>query len=134
MALQLAPYVHFPNNDCAAAFAFYGSVFDAQPTILRGSDMQAEGMDPNMVMHAELKLGDGATLYGSDDCMGQKIKPQGFEACIFTDDEEQGRRWFAGLSEGAEIHLPIDTKEWGDVYGQLTDRFGLTWAINVNQR
>lgn len=135
MQTYLAPYVHYPTNCAAEAFTAYGKVFGVEPTILRGKDMPAgaapEGGD-DLVVHAQLKT-DAFTLYGSDDCMGTRTPMQGFEVCIFADDSEQARTWFEQLAaEGAEVHVPLQQQPWGSTYGQFTDRFGLTWAFNLD--
>ncbi|OYN98102.1 hypothetical protein CGZ95_12870 [Enemella evansiae] len=134
MQTYLAPYVHYPTNCAAEAFAAYGKVFGAEPVILRGTDMPG-GTPPGaeeLVVHAQLKT-DDFTLYGSDDCMGTQTPMQGFEVCIFADDTAQTRGWFEQLSaDGAEVHVPLAEQPWGSVYGQFTDRFGLTWAFNLD--
>lgn len=133
MASHLAPYVHFPENNAAEAFAFYGTVFGCEPEILRVGDASMPGtedMDPKLVMHAQIQSPDGINLYGSDDCMSQQTKPQGFEVCIMTDDPDKAAAWFEALSEGGRVDLPYATQPWGDTYGQVCDRFGLEWAVN----
>ena len=40
---------------------------------------------------------------------------------------------FAALGEGGEITTPLAEQMWGDVYGDLTDKFGIIWAFNVGQ-
>jgi PhnB protein len=35
------------------------------------------------------------------------------------------------LAEGATIHEPLGPAAWGPAYGMLTDRFGVTWVLDV---
>ena len=35
------------------------------------------------------------------------------------------------LSEGATIYVPLEKAPWGDSFGQLTDRFGVRWMVNI---
>lgn len=133
MPSHLAPYIHFPQNNAAEAFAHYGNVFGCEPSIQRAGDMPMPGNEQlpgERVIHAQIQSPDGIDLYGSDDCMNQQITPQGFEACIMTDDEQKAKAWFDGLAEGGSVDMPFAPQPWGDSYGQLTDRFGTKWAIN----
>lgn len=34
-------------------------------------------------------------------------------------------------SSEAEISMPFELAPWGDHYGQVTDRFGVMWAVVV---
>lgn len=34
-------------------------------------------------------------------------------------------------STGASIELPFEQAPWGDHYGQVKDRFGVLWQIDV---
>ncbi|NUS17689.1 MAG: VOC family protein, partial [Streptomyces sp.] len=29
--------------------------------------------------------------------------------------------------------VPLDKQMWGDVFGMCTDRFGVTWMVNIAQ-
>ena len=43
------------------------------------------------------------------------------------------RAWFAALSEGGEVHVPLEKQVWGDEFGQVADRFGVVWLVNIAQ-
>ena len=36
-----------------------------------------------------------------------------------------------GLAEGGRIDLPLEKAPWGDYFGQLTDKFGISWMVNI---
>ena len=38
---------------------------------------------------------------------------------------------FEGLSNGGRVDMPLAKQFWGDTYGQLTDRFGIHWMVNI---
>ena len=35
------------------------------------------------------------------------------------------------LSDGATITEPLKTAPWGDAFGICTDKFGVTWMVNI---
>ena len=47
------------------------------------------------------------------------------------DDAESLRSRFEGLAEGGTVDMPLEKQVWGDEFGQLTDRFGIGWLVNI---
>jgi len=37
------------------------------------------------------------------------------------------------LSAGASIAQPLARAPWGDSFGMLKDRFGISWLVNIQQ-
>ncbi len=46
-------------------------------------------------------------------------------------DEKQLTEYFNNLAEGERITMPLAKQFWGDIYGQLTDKFGIHWMVNI---
>ena len=38
--------------------------------------------------------------------------------------------WFAALADGGTVDVPFEKAPWGDHFGQVTDRYGVTWMFN----
>jgi PhnB protein len=47
-----------------------------------------------------------------------------------TDVDEIRAAW-AGLAEGAVIRQELAASAWAPIHGMLTDRFGVTWVLDV---
>jgi PhnB protein len=43
-------------------------------------------------------------------------------------------RYFDGLAAGGKVDMPLGKQFWGDTYGQLTDKFGMHWMVNITAR
>lgn len=121
------PYISFGGN-ALEAFEFYKSVFGGTLHTLTG---EAFGMSPDIIMHAHLETADGWTIMGADseeaagDVTRMNVTIGGPAA-----DLEKAEKWYAALAEGGEGYFPLEKQQWGDVYGQLKDKFGVTWAFN----
>jgi PhnB protein len=37
------------------------------------------------------------------------------------------------LSAGGQVRVPLEKQMWGDEFGQLVDRFGIPWMVNITQ-
>ena len=129
MAVQLIPYLTFDGN-AREAMTFYASVLGGTPTFSTFGENFPEGGDG--IMHAYLRTDAGLELMASDT-FGDMPAPSGSAVTLslIGDDAEAQRRWFAGLSEGGEVTMPLEQQMWGDEYGEFTDKFGNHWSVNV---
>jgi PhnB protein len=41
------------------------------------------------------------------------------------------REMFDKLCEGGEVKMKLEKMPWGDIYGQLTDKFGVDWMMDI---
>jgi PhnB protein len=137
---RLHPYLNFAGN-AEEAFEFYKQVFGGDfSSVVRFKDMPVEGMtipdqDQDKMMHISLPIGEDNILMASDalESLGQQLV-QGNNAYVSVqpDSREEADRIFNGLSEGAEIEMPIADQVWGDYFGSLKDKFGVMWMVNYS--
>ena len=78
----------------------------------------------------------GSRLMASDPPPGMESSPQdsSITVSLSGEDEDKLRGFWDKLTEGAEIHMPLERQMWGDVFGQFTDRFGIRWMLNITRR
>lgn len=122
----------------AAALDFYQSVFGGQTHVLtfgQGGALPADHPAADLLMHGELR-GDVVTLQASDVPEGvvpfEVVHGNHLHLCLQSDDVAEGRRWFDALADGGEVRMPFAVQMRGDHYGQVTDRFGIQWMVNVH--
>ncbi len=135
-------YLAFKGN-CMEAFNFYKSVFGGEfPYIGKFSDMPPqEGMPPlpeselDKIMHISLPISKETVLMGSDtpESFRQNIVVgNNFSISINTETIEEADRIFGELSDGGKVTMPMDKTFWGAYFGMFTDKFGVSWMINVD--
>ena len=134
------PYLFFGGR-CEEALEFYRTAIGAEiEMLMRYKDapeqppdgMLAPGFE-NKVMHASFRIG-ATVLMASDGCGGpEEGKFDGFSLSIAVQSEEEADRFFAALSEGGTVTMPLGPTFWAKKFGMLTDRFGLGWMINLEQ-
>jgi PhnB protein len=133
MTSHLSPYLGF-RDDARQAMEFYQSVFGGELTIGTFGEMHASD-DPaevDKVMHAQLVTPHGFLLMGSDTPRSmERSSTSNISLSVSGDDAEDLRGFFAGLSAGGTVIEPLTRAPWGDEFGMLTDRFGVTWMVNV---
>ncbi len=134
MTSRLNPYLAFDGN-AREAVEFYRSVFGGE---LTASTYEEFGNpDPAVagrIMHAQLETPEGYTLMASDVPPGVGHTPGSTVAvCLSGDAGGPLHDYWAKLSDGAAVSVPLEKQMWGDEFGQLTDRYGVSWMVNITQ-
>ncbi|MDR6119730.1 PhnB protein [Aeromicrobium sp. SORGH_AS981] len=133
MTIRLNPYLNF-RDQSRAALEFYHSVLGGELTIATFGDygMSDDPSRADLVMHGHLVSDAGLDIMASDTPPGGDDPAMGTAINIaLTGDDERLRDYFTGLSEGAEVVVPLAPAPWGDEFGLLNDTFGVAWLFNV---
>jgi PhnB protein len=120
--ISLEPYLFFKGN-CKEAMEFYKNVFGGELTMQTMADTPKEAQ-----MHASLK--GPVNLMASDSSMASD-KTAKVELSLGGTDEAQMRKIFDGLAEGGKVRMPLEKQFWGDVFGNLTDKYSVDWMMNI---
>jgi PhnB protein len=134
--LKINPYLNFEGTT-EEAFNFYKSVFGGEFVALQrfsnvpGMDkLSAE--DGKKLMHVSLMIGDN-TLMGTDTlaAMGHTVTMgTNISLSLHPESKEEADRLFAALQQGGSVVQPMEDASWGDYFGMLKDKFGITWMVN----
>ena len=133
MQTILNPYLSFKDN-ARAAMEFYHSVFGGKLTISTFKEYQAS-QDPsedNKVMNAMLVTDNGLTLMAADTPNRMEFRPNaGFSISLSGDNDTELSAFYQKLSAGGMVTMPLEKAMWGDKFGMLTDKFGVSWMVDI---
>jgi PhnB protein len=133
MTTHLNPYLSF-RDDAREAMEFYRTVFGGELVISTFAELHAS-QDPSedaLVMHSMLTSPTGLVLMGSDTPERMEfIRGTDYSVSLSGEDEAELTGYWTGLSDGAEISMPLAKAIWGDSFGMLKDRFGVSWLVNI---
>ena len=134
MTSRLNPYLSF-NGDARAAMDFYRSVFGGELTVSTFGELgNADPAVADKVMHSQLETPEGYTLMGSDIMAGMPFIPgTTMTVSLSGDSNSPLHEYWEKLSDGGTVNVPLDKQVWGDEFGQLTDKFGVPWMVNISQ-
>jgi PhnB protein len=139
MIRSIAPYLIL-NGGGKEAVRFYEQALDAQVLHLAtygdvppNPEYRLPDDAKERIMHAHLKVGD-SDLMLSDTFPG----PQGDEyrigtqvsIAVFVSDPDKAREVFGKLQDGGQVVMPLQETFWSPLYGQVTDKYGVTWQIS----
>ena len=134
MPTRLNPYIHFQGN-AREAMEFYQRVLGGELVVTTFAEGGAphDPADATKVMHARLETPGGEILMAADTPAGQPPAPiSGISMSLSGEDDADLSRRFDGLSEGGMVVQPLVAAPWGDKFGMVSDRFGLTWFVNIS--
>lgn len=143
MTTTLTPYLSY-NGNTREAFAFYAKALGAHiEAMLTYADMPAPptpsegcgdgGAPPtgDGIMHACLKLPGGAMLFAGDTPPGMEFPGmKGVMLALQYATVDEAHSAFHALAEGGRVTMPLAPAFWARTFGMLTDRFGVSWAVN----
>ena len=137
MKIQLNAYLNF-RDQTRQAMEFYKSVFGGKLTQSTFKELHAS-QDPsedNLIMHSVLEADNGITFMAADTPKRMEYKPgTNFNMSLSgdSDSEKELRGYFQKLSTGGQVTMPLQKATWGDTFGMLQDKFGVTWLVNISQ-
>ncbi len=132
---QITPYLSFEGN-CKEAMEFYNSCFGGKLDIQLVKDAPKEAQMPgkeNWVMHSML-TSNSIILMAADLMMGGIItKGNNITLTINGGGLTELKGFFEKLSEGGKVRQPLQATFFG-TYGDLVDKFGITWAFQSDEK
>jgi PhnB protein len=132
MASQLNPYITFDGN-AREAMEFYHSIFGGDLRINTfGEFGNSDPAIADKVMHAMITSPKGYMLMASDGAPGTSPNVGTNISISLSGDPGEGLEdvWDK-LADGGTVHMPLEKQMWGDVFGQLTDKYGIQWMVDV---
>jgi PhnB protein len=137
MPTTLNPYLSFRDN-AREAMNFYQSVFGGELTLSTCGEFQAseDPAEAEKIMHGMLTTTQGLVLMGADTPNSMEFS-SGSSISISLSGEDEGelRGYYDKLSGGGgTVTVPMEQAPWGDIFGMCTDKYGVSWLVNVNNQ
>lgn len=147
MAISTTTHLNF-HGDARAALEFYQSVFGGRLTVIAYGDfgMPKKLPDADKVLFGQVTADNGFSVMAYD-VPGQAtpaVEPAAttrengmtltgerfFVSVRGETAEEVGALW-RKLADGADLIEKYGPSQWAPGFGMLTDRFGVTWILDV---
>ena len=84
------------------------------------------------IFHATFRI--GSTEIMASDCGCERLNETTFAGCsllLRVETPEKAEQFFAALSDGGQIQIPLLKTFFAERYGIVIDRFGVSWKIMV---
>ncbi len=123
------------------ALAFYAGAVGAETIFLMrfrdcpDPSQSRPGLEEK-IFHASFRI--GSTVVMASDCGCERppaeITFSGFSLALRVDAPGTAERFFAALSEGGRIQVPLLKTFFAERYGIVVDRFGVSWKIMAESK
>ncbi len=143
--MKISPYLMF-NGEAEAAANFYAGVFDGRvENLTRYADFPPmEGMPP-LPAEYQQRIGHcciassrfpGGTMGLADTVLGDPLSfGNGCMLTLSVDSAAEAETIWERLGDGAQkIASPLAETFFAKRYGELTDRFGVQWAVMYEEK
>jgi PhnB protein len=135
MQPSLTPYLIF-NGNAAEAMKFYHSLLGGELKMqtFEEAKMARNPQEKDLIIHATLK-NEGLSIMASDS-MPERAAKFGDNVHISLSGKDGAALTavFDGLAKGGKVDFPLAKQFWGDTYGQVTDKFGVHWMVNIESQ
>lgn len=134
MTVSSITHLNF-RGDARAALEFYQSVFAGDLVIIAYEDM-GDVQDPSeakQVVWGQVTAENGFRVMAYDVPSSRPWSrgDDPFFISLRGDGAEEISALWEGLSDGATVAVPLAPSQWAPLYGMLTDRYGITWVVDV---
>ena len=133
MPTILNPYISF-RDTAKQAMEFYQTVFGGELNLSTFGEFQAsdDPAETDKIMHGQLTSPSGLVLMGADTPNRMDYTPgDNFSISLSGDDETELRGFWDKLAVDGTVTQPLEKAPWGDSFGMLNDKFGVTWLVNI---
>ena len=134
MTVALNPYLGFRDN-ARQAMEYYHQVFGGELTLTTFADFHAsdDPAEAEKIMHGHLGAGP-LVLMGSDTPNSMPYTAgSSISVLLSGDDEAALRGHWEKLAEEGTVDMPLEKAPWGDTFGMLTDKFGISWMVDISE-
>lgn len=135
MAVTINPYLNF-RGQARAAIDFYQSVFggEVHASTFGEAGMPVDASETDWIMHSQLETPNGIVVMCSDAPSHMGTGPLHNGAISISgpaEDEAVITEYWNKLADGASITAPFARAPWGDLFGMLDDKYGVSWLVDV---
>ncbi|GIG68250.1 VOC family protein [Phytomonospora endophytica] len=134
MTVTAVTHLNF-RGDARAALGFYREVFGGELSLFTYRDMDAveDPAEAEQLVWGQVDAENGFRVMAYD-VPSSRLWSRGedpFFVSLRGDSADEITALWKRLADGATVAVPLAPSPWAPLYGMLTDRFGVTWVVDI---
>ena len=129
-------FINF-NGNCKQAVDFYARVFKSNVEGMMTFDQMppdpaytVADEDKAKIMYCSVAICGMNVMFSDvpssmDVTVGDNISP-----VLISTDKDELRRLYNELKEGGHVNMELQKTFWSELYGMVTDQFGISWQFS----
>ncbi|MEJ2860618.1 VOC family protein [Actinomycetospora flava] len=134
MTVQTVVHLNF-RGDAREALEFYREVTDGELAMFTYEDAGrvTDPAEAKQVVWGQVTTANGFHVMAFDVPAARAFDrgAESFYVSVRGETVEEITALWEKLAVGAEVKEPLGPSGWAPLYGMLTDRFGVTWVLDV---
>ncbi|WAZ26772.1 VOC family protein [Streptomyces cinnabarinus] len=134
MSVTTTPHLNF-RGSARQALDFYQSVFGGHTVAVTYKDAAnvQNDSEADWVMWGQVVADNGfhVMAYDVPSAMPYEQGTNPFFVSVRGEDADEISTLWQRLVDGSNVLRPLEPAAWAPLYGMLTDRFGVTWVLDV---
>jgi PhnB protein len=127
---------NFPSfrDNAREAMEIYKTIFGGKLEMqtFKGYHASQDPSEDSKIMHAVLTADNGIVFMASDTPNSMEYRMgTNMSMSLSGDNEAELTTYYEKLSAGGTIGMPLEKAPWGDRFGMFTDKFGVSWLVNI---
>lgn len=134
MTVKLTPYITLAGK-AREAIQFYEQAIDAKViSMVTYGDMPEMSNTfndelKNLVANAKLQVGESELMFSDDPWGSPMADGKKVTICITTNEVEKSKQIYEALRQGGQVNMPFQEEAFSPGFGDITDKFGVTFQI-----
>ena len=109
-------------------------MFGGELTISTFGEFQAseDPAEKDKIMHAMLTRDGGVVLMAADTPKSMDYSSgNNYSVSLSGDNDAELQGYWDKLTVDGTVTEPLERAPWGDSFGMCTDKFGVSWMVNI---
>lgn len=123
------------RGEAREALHFYQSVFGGEVMAMSYKDFGqvSNEAEADQLIWGQVAADNGFRIMAYDVPSATPYNPgqNAFLVALETQTPEQLSAYWDKIANGATITVPLAPAQWTQLFGMLTDRFGVAWSLSV---
>lgn len=121
----------FQDHNAEPAMTFYVELFDNSRVLEVKRWGEGAPVEAGRIMQATFELDGNLFLCSDSPAVHDWNFTPAVSHYLECEDRAELERLFSALADGGDVKMPLNNYGFSQLFGWVTDRFGVSWQLNL---